>query len=67
MISSDIAVLLKDWVEDAKRPQSSLSQGDLPVDLLDRTIAKYIDELSADKKETKALFEDVKLQLRRYW
>ena len=67
MISSDIAVLLKDWVEDAKRPQSSLSPGDLPVDLLDRTIAKYIDELSADKKETKALFEDVKLQLRRYW
>lgn len=67
MISSDIAVLLKDWVEDAKRPQSSLSRGDLPVDLLDRTITKYIDELSTDKKETKALFEDVKLQLRRYW
>lgn len=66
-ISSDIAVLLKDWVEDARRPQSSFSGGDLPIDLLDRTIAKYMEELAPDRRETKSIFEDVKRQLRRYW
>ncbi|KAH8120271.1 nucleoporin [Phellopilus nigrolimitatus] len=67
MISSDIAVLLKDWVEEARRPQSPLARGDFPVDLLDRTITKYIEELKPDRKETKGIFEDVKRQLRRYW
>lgn len=66
-ISSDIAILLKDWVEDAKRPQSPLSRGDFPVDLLDRTITKYLEELRPDRKETQAIFEDLKRQLRRYW
>ncbi|EJD04002.1 nucleoporin [Fomitiporia mediterranea MF3/22] len=66
-VSSDIAIVLKDWVEDARRPQSSLSRGDLPVDLIDRSITKYIEELAPDRKETKAVFEDVKRQLHRYW
>jgi len=66
-ISSDIAVLLKDWVDDAKSPGSSSARMDIPVDLLDRTIAKYLDELQPDRRETRGIFEDVKRQLRRYW
>ena len=60
-------MLLKDWVEDARRPQSVLSGGDLPIDLLDRTIAKYVEEVAPERKETKAVFEEVKRQLRSYW
>jgi len=66
-ISSDIAVLLKDWVDDARNPQTLASQGDFPVDLLDRTIGKYLEELSPDRRESRSIFEDVKRQLRRYW
>lgn len=65
-ISSEIAVLLKDWVDDARRPQSSRTDG-LPVDLLDRAIAKYIQELRPDRKDTLVLLEDVRRQLQRYW
>lgn len=66
-ISSDIAVLLKDWVEDARRPEAALTRGDFPVDLLDRTISEYLKELRPDRKETKETYEDAKRQLRRYW
>ena len=66
-ISSDIAVLLKDWVDEARRPQTSLSRTDIPVDLIDRTISKYLEELRPDRRETKCVFEDVQRQLRRYW
>lgn len=65
-ISSDIAVLLKDWVEDARRP-ASLAREELPIDLLDRIVTKYLEELDPGRKETRTMFEDVKRQLRRYW
>ncbi|THH08723.1 hypothetical protein EW145_g2498 [Phellinidium pouzarii] len=67
MISSDIAVLLKDWVGDARRPQSPLARGDFPVEVIDRTVTKYLEELRPDRKETRINFEDVKQQLRQYW
>ncbi|KAL5535480.1 hypothetical protein ACEPAF_3574 [Sanghuangporus sanghuang] len=65
-VSSDIAILLKDWIE-GRQSHSALAGGDLPIDLLDRAIAKYIGELAPDRKETKEIFEDVKRQLRRHW
>lgn len=66
-ISSDIAILLKDWIEEAKRPQSSIARGDFPVDFMDRAVTKYIEELGGERTETRSTFEDVKSQLRRYW
>lgn len=59
--------MLKDWVEDAGRSQSALSRDDFPADLLDRTVTKYIEELTPDRKETKMTYEEVKRMLRRYW
>ncbi|KAI5123612.1 hypothetical protein M0805_003428 [Coniferiporia weirii] len=67
MISSDIAVLLKDWIEDARRPQSPLARGDFPVDPIDRAITKYLEELRPDRRETREMFEDVKKKLQRHW
>ena len=66
LISTDIAILLKDWVEDARR-SASLERQNMPVELLERTIAKYLEELSPSRKDTKVTFEDVRRQLRRYW
>lgn len=67
-ISSDIAVLLSDWVEEAKRPQSmSVRRGELPVGRIDVAIDQYLSELDAARGETKAKYEVVKRQLRRNW
>lgn len=66
-ISSEIAVLLKDWVDAARRSQSPRTDEGLPVDILDRAIAKYIQELQPDRRDTLALLEDVRRQLQRYW
>ncbi|THV07704.1 nucleoporin [Dendrothele bispora CBS 962.96] len=66
-ISSDIAVLLSDWLEEAKRPNSSIGRGEFPVSRIDFAIDQYIAELHPDRKETKATYEAVKRQLRRNW
>ena len=66
-ISSDIAVLLKDWVEEAQRPQSVVLRSDLPVDQIDRAVTKYLEELSGQRPDTRRTFEDVKRYLRRHW
>ena len=58
--------MLKDWVE-GRRSQSALTGADVPIDLLDRAIAKYVEELAPDRRDTKETFEDVKRQLRRNW
>ena len=67
LLSSDIAVILKDWVEDASRSQSAMTREDFPADLLDRTVTKYIEELTPDRKETKTVYEEIKRSLRQYW
>ncbi|KAF5385502.1 hypothetical protein D9757_005350 [Collybiopsis confluens] len=66
-ISSDIAVLLSDWLEEAKRPMSSVGRGEFPVSRIDSAIDQYIAELNVDRVETKARYEAVKRQLRRNW
>ncbi|TBU35136.1 nucleoporin [Dichomitus squalens] len=66
-ISSDIAVLLTDWVEEAKRPQSSASRGEFPVFRIDQAVEQYLAELEPSRIETKAAYESVKRQLRRHW
>ncbi|KAK7059035.1 hypothetical protein VNI00_001659 [Paramarasmius palmivorus] len=63
-ISSDIAILLSDWVEEAKRPSSSASR-ELPVTQLDAAVDQYLAE--SNNAETKAMYEAVKRQLRRNW
>lgn len=66
-ISSDISVLLSDWLEEAKRPSSSVGRGEFPVGRIDLAIDQYLPELDADRVETKALYEGIKRQLRRNW
>ncbi|KIK70905.1 hypothetical protein GYMLUDRAFT_32985 [Collybiopsis luxurians FD-317 M1] len=66
-ISSDIAILLSDWLEEAKRPNSTVGRGEFPVGRMDSAIDQYIAELNADRVETKAKYEAIKRQLRRNW
>ncbi|GAW06088.1 nucleoporin [Lentinula edodes] len=66
-ISSDIATLFTDWVEEVKRPTSSISRGEFPVSRIDFAIDQYMAELHADRIETKSKYEAVKRQLRREW
>ncbi|KAF8632618.1 hypothetical protein AX15_001820 [Amanita polypyramis BW_CC] len=66
-ISSDIAVLLSDWLEEARRPQSSVRRGEFPAGRIDSTIEQYLAELEPDRVETKRTYEEIKRQLRRHW
>ncbi|KAH9857879.1 nucleoporin [Lenzites betulinus] len=66
-ISSDIAVLLTDWIEEAKRPQSAASRGEFPVFRIDQAVEQYLAELEPGRTETKAAYEAIKRQLRRHW
>ncbi|KAJ6604576.1 nucleoporin [Mycena vulgaris] len=68
-VSSDIAVLLRDWIEDAKRPQSSTGRrvDEFPVGRIHLAVEQYLVELEATRTQTKETFEDVKRQLRRNW
>ncbi|KAJ7783706.1 nucleoporin [Mycena maculata] len=68
-VSSDIAVLLADWIEDAKRPQSSTGRrvDEFPVGRIHLAVEQYLVELEATRTDTKETFEDIKRQLRRNW
>ncbi len=66
-ISSDIAVLLVDWVEEAKRPQSAAARSEFPVFRIDQAVEQYLAELEPGRAETKAAYEATKRQLRRHW
>lgn len=66
-ISSDVAVLLSDWLEEAKRPQSVAAKSEFPVFRIDQTVDQYLAELEPSRTETKATYENVKRQLRRNW
>ncbi|PIL32067.1 transporter [Ganoderma sinense ZZ0214-1] len=66
-ISSDIAVLLSDWIEEAKRPQSPAARGEFPVFRIDQAVEQYLAELEPARTETKEAYESIKRQLRRHW
>ncbi|EIW86790.1 nucleoporin [Coniophora puteana RWD-64-598 SS2] len=66
-ISSDIAVLFNDWLEEARRPQSSIARREFPVGRIDLAIDQYLSELEPSRTETKTAYENVKRQLRRNW
>ncbi|EKM61129.1 uncharacterized protein PHACADRAFT_24346 [Phanerochaete carnosa HHB-10118-sp] len=66
-VSSDIAVLLTDWLEDVKRPGSAASRGEFPVYRIDQAVDQYVSELQPGRTETKTLYEAVKRQIRRNW
>ncbi|KAI0735282.1 nucleoporin [Earliella scabrosa] len=66
-ISSDIAVLLTDWIEEAKRPQSAAARSEFPVFRIDQAVEQYLVELEPGRSETKAAYEAIKRQLRRHW
>ena len=66
-VSSDIAILLTDWLEDLRRPQSLASRGEFPVYRIDQAVEQYLAELEPTRTETRTLYEAVKRQLRRNW
>ncbi|KAI0348539.1 nucleoporin [Trametopsis cervina] len=66
-VSSDIAVLLTDWLDDVRRPQSPASRGDFPVYRIDQAVDQYLAEVENSRTETKSAYETVKRQLRREW
>ncbi|KAF9229208.1 nucleoporin [Gyrodon lividus] len=66
-ISSDIAVLLSDWLEEAKRPQSLTARAELPVGRIDVAVGQYLSELDSSSTETSVIYESIKRQLRRNW
>ncbi|KAH7928555.1 nucleoporin [Leucogyrophana mollusca] len=67
IMSEDIAVLLSDWLEEAKRPQSLVARGEVPVGRIDIAVDQYLSELEPSRTETKAIYEGIKRQLRRNW
>ncbi|KAF7970509.1 hypothetical protein HWV62_23741 [Athelia sp. TMB] len=68
-VSSDIAVLLADWLDAARRPQAAVARAEVPVGRIDAAIDQYLSELDGDPRraETRAVYEGVKRQLRRNW
>ncbi|KAG6853585.1 hypothetical protein C0991_003109 [Blastosporella zonata] len=66
-ISSDIAILLSDWLKEVSRPQSSAARGEFPVGRIDRSIDQYLGELEAGRTETRSLYESIRRDLRRNW
>ncbi|KAJ7706259.1 nucleoporin [Mycena rosella] len=68
-VSSDIAILLNDWIDDAKRPQSSTGRrvDEFPVGRIHLAVEQYLVELEATRTQTRDTFEDIKRQLRRNW
>ena len=66
-MSSDIAILLTDWLDDVRRPQSLASRGEFPVYRIDQAVEQYLAELEPSQTETRNAYETIKRQLRRNW
>ncbi|KAH9487013.1 putative nucleoporin [Psilocybe cubensis] len=66
-ISGEFAILITDWVTEATRPQANVLRAEFPVGRVDAAIDQYLSELEPARTETKALYEEAKRQLRRYW
>ncbi|CAA7258664.1 unnamed protein product [Cyclocybe aegerita] len=66
-ISSEIAILITDWLAEATRPQATVLRAEFPVGRVDAAIDQYVSELQPGRTEAKGLYEAAKRQLRRYW
>ncbi|KIM48278.1 hypothetical protein M413DRAFT_439999 [Hebeloma cylindrosporum] len=66
-VSSEIAILLTDWITEATRPQAAILRAELPVGRVDSAIDQYLSELEPTRTETKKLYEQAKRELRKYW
>ncbi|EGO04780.1 hypothetical protein SERLA73DRAFT_164639 [Serpula lacrymans var. lacrymans S7.3] len=66
-INSNIAILLSDWLEEAKRSQTSIAQMEIPVGRIDLAIDQYLAELDSRQIETKNIYESIRRHLRRNW
>jgi len=66
-ISSEIALLLSDWIAEAIRPQAKALRVEFPVARVDFAIDHYISELEPSRTETRAMYENAKRELRKYW
>jgi nuclear pore complex protein Nup155 len=64
-ISSDIAVLLSDWVAEAARAPSRAAR-EFPVGRVSAAVTQYIRELDKGRTETRALYEDIQRELRQW-
>lgn len=64
-LSSDIAVLISDWFDEAIRPQSGIMRGEFPANLLDEAVNQYLRELEPDRIETRQLYETLRVRIRR--
>ncbi|KAF9568469.1 nucleoporin [Agrocybe pediades] len=65
--SSEIAVLITDWLQEATRPQASVLRAEFPAGRVDAAIDQYLAELQPNRVETKTLYENAKRLLRKYW
>ncbi|KAF9481024.1 nucleoporin [Pholiota conissans] len=66
-ISSEISILLSDWLAEATRPQANILRSEFPAGRVDAAIDQYLAELEPGRAETKAMYENAKRQLRKYW
>jgi nuclear pore complex protein Nup155 len=66
-VSSEIAILLTDWITEATRPQATILRAEFPVGRVDSAIDQYLSELEPSRTETKKLYEHAKRELRKYW
>ncbi|KZT30631.1 nucleoporin [Neolentinus lepideus HHB14362 ss-1] len=63
-ISSDISVLLSDWMQEAQQSQSTVAR-EFPADRVDGAVAQYLAELDPNRTETKAAYEKLKRWIRQ--
>ena len=66
-MSSEIAVLITDWIAESTRPQANALRAEFPVARVDSACDQYLSELEPSRTETKVLYENAKRQLRKYW
>ena len=66
-VSSDIAVLLSDWLDEVIRPHSSIPRREFPANVVDESVDQYLRELVASQDDTKRLYKEIKVKLRQHF
>lgn len=60
-------MLLQDWLEEARRPNSKIGRDEVPAGRVDVAVDKYLAELGTDKTDVRQAYENAKRMLRRNW